>query len=105
MQLVSFAPPLLLCEKPRSNLRHSKFLLPRLPDARMCVAQPDLPPALIDLHGIRYTLPMDFTKKLFRNTDLSIRQNEFVVITGENGAGKSTRMSVTGQHFNSNAYP
>jgi ABC-type bacteriocin/lantibiotic exporter with double-glycine peptidase domain len=70
------------------------FRVQRMPHVRMCAAQRELPHTLIDLRGIRYTLPMNLTHKLFRNADLSIRENEFVVITGENGAGKSTRMSM-----------
>ena len=64
-----------------------------MPHVRMCAARRELPRPVIDLRGIRYTLRMNLSHKLFRYTDLSIREKEFVVITGENGAGKSTRMS------------
>jgi ATPase subunit of ABC transporter with duplicated ATPase domains len=64
------------------------------PAVRMCTARENrLAKPLIDLTGIRYTVPLNFAKKLFRGTDLSVRENEFVVIIGENGTGKSTRKS------------
>jgi ABC-type molybdenum transport system ATPase subunit/photorepair protein PhrA len=69
------------------------FRVQRMPHARMCASRRELPHTLIDIRGIHYMLSVKLTHKLFRNTDLSIRENEFDVITGENGAGKSTRMS------------
>jgi Fe-S cluster assembly ATPase SufC len=59
-----------------------------MPHVRMCAARHELPQTLIDLRGIRYMLSVKLSHKLFRTTDLPIRENEFVVITGGNGAGK-----------------
>lgn len=45
---------------------------------------------LLELRNIWYRLPNNFDVNLFRGMNFKVFPNEFVLLIGENGAGKST---------------
>lgn len=48
---------------------------------------------LFEMRGVTYSPPMDFDNILFRDMNFKIYENEFIVVVGQNGAGKSTGKS------------
>lgn len=49
---------------------------------------------LLEMRNISYQVPMNFDLQLFKNMNFKVYSKELVLIIGENGAGKSTGMSV-----------
>lgn len=46
---------------------------------------------LLEIRDLRYIVPFDDRKRLFLGANLSLYKHQFIVVVGENGAGKSTR--------------
>lgn len=45
---------------------------------------------VLELRNVTYTVPMNYSKKVFSGLDFSIYRGQFILLIGENGAGKST---------------
>lgn len=45
---------------------------------------------LLRLEDVYYNLPMDFENVVFKSLNFSVYPGEFIVVTGQNGSGKST---------------
>lgn len=43
------------------------------------------------MYGLQYTVPMNAEARILRGVNFGIRERQFIIIVGENGAGKSTR--------------
>lgn len=52
------------------------------------VPGPEAP--LLEMRNINYQVPMNFELQLFRDMNFKVFPGEFVIVVGENGAGKST---------------
>lgn len=49
---------------------------------------------LLEMRDITYHVPMDFENQLFSNMNFKVFPGEFIVIMGQNGAGKSTALNL-----------
>jgi ABC-type multidrug transport system fused ATPase/permease subunit len=46
---------------------------------------------LVELRDLKYTVPLNRAARVLTGANFAVRPHEFVVVVGENGAGKSTR--------------
>lgn len=54
---------------------------------------------LLEMRNINYQVPMNFDLQLFTDMNFKVFSGEFVIIVGENGAGKSTGKPITSTFF------
>lgn len=97
----AFAPPAHLVRAPHprcvcgSSPRRTRPVRLRTPPRRPATyaasdaASPDTPP-LLEMRDISYRVPRNWDVRVFNQMNFSVRAGEFVIVIGENGAGKST---------------